>query len=215
MLLQKTLTKNPRFEAWVELLELISGLFLALFVQLHLLALANIILGAEAFNKKSTQMDEYYISHVAIFLVIVAIIGHGLLAMRKAPWQLQDLQIVWQNSRRLNHLDTWYWLVQIFTGLAVLILATIHISDVLDDWPINAARSAAHVQSGYLLFYFILLALAEIHAFLGLYRISIKWGWWPRRQVGRYLAFIAGFFLILGVITLFVFLIFIAAGGAQ
>ena len=216
MLLQKILAKSPRAEAWMELLELISGLFLALFVQLHILALSNIILGAAAFDHKSHQMDDIYLSHVSIFLVIVAILGHGLVAMRKAPWRVQEARIVWQHSQRLAHGETWYWVVQIVTGCAVLVLAAVHISAVLTDWPITAAKSAGHVQSGVtFLFYLILLAVAEVHAFLGLYRIFIKWGWWPRRPIFKYLVYIAGAFAALAVVTLLVFFMFISAGGAQ
>ncbi len=216
MLLQKTLTKSPRAEAWMELLELISGLSLALFVQLHILALSNIILGAGAFDHKSQQMDDIYLSHVSIFLVIVGILGHGLLAMRKAPWRVQEVQIVWQHTKRLAHPETWYWLVQIVTGCAVLVLAAVHITGVLLDWPITAAKSAGHVQSGvYFPFYLILLAVAEVHAFLGVYRIFIKWGWWPRKPIAKYLSYIALGFITLAVITLLVFLLFVSAGGAR
>lgn len=214
MLVQKTLTKNPRGEAWMELLELISGLFLALFIQVHILALSNILFGAAAFDHKSHQMDEIYLSHIAIFLVCVAILGHGLLAMRKAPWRFQEAQIVWRHSKLLNHDETWYWLVQIVTGLAVLVLAVIHIAGVLTDWPIQAVKSAARVQSGGFIFYLILIGIAEIHALLGVYRIFIKWGWWPRKPIFKYLVFIAIAFSTLGVFTLFVFLFFISAGGA-
>ncbi len=214
MLVQRTLTKNPRAEAWMELLELISGLFLALFIQTHILAVSNILFGAAAFDHKSVQMDEYFVSHIAIFLVCVAILGHGLLAMRKVPWRVQDAQIVWRHTKLLNHDETWYWLVQIVTGLAVLVLAVVHISSVLSDWPIQAVKSAAHVQSGGFIFYLILIGIAEIHAFLGVYRIAIKWGWWPRKPIFKYLVFTAIAFSTLGVFTLFVFLLFISAGGA-
>jgi fumarate reductase subunit C len=144
----------------------------------------------------------------------VAILGHGLLAMRKAPWRFQEAQIVWRHSKLLNHDETWYWLVQIVTGLAVLVLAVIHIAGVLTDWPIQAVKSAARVQSGGFIFYLILIGIAEIHAFLGVYRIFIKWGWWPRKPIFKYLVFIAIAFSTLGVFTLFVFLFFISAGGA-
>jgi fumarate reductase subunit C len=215
VLVQKTLTKNPRSEAWIELLELITGLFLALFVQMHILAVSNILFGAAAFDHKSAQMDEYYISHVAIVLVCAAIIAHGILAMRKAPWRIQEAQIVWRHAKLVQHDETWYWLVQIVTGAAVLILATIHIAGVLTTWPIQAARSAARVQSGGFIFYLILIGIAEIHAFLGVYRIFIKWGWWPRRPIFKYLVYTAIAFSTLGVFALFVFLLFISAGGAQ
>ena len=198
----------------MELLELFSGLFLALFIQAHILALSNILFGAAAFDHKSLQMDEYFVSHISIFLVCVAILGHGLVAMRKAPWRLQEAQIVWRHSKLLNHDETWYWLVQIITGLAVLVLAVVHISSVLTDWPIQAVKSAARVQSGGFIFYLILIAIAEIHAFLGIYRIFIKWGWWPRRLIFKYLVFTAIAFSTLGVFSLFVFLFFISVGGA-
>ncbi len=159
-------------------------------------------------------MDEYFVSHIAIFLVCVAILGHGLLAMRKAPWRLQEAQIVWRHAKLLNHDETWYWLVQIVTGLAVLVLATVHISGVLTDWPILAVKSAARVQSGGFIFYLILIGIAEIHAFLGVYRIFIKWGWWPRKPIFKYLVYTAIAFSTFGVFTLFVFLLFISAGGA-
>lgn len=215
MLVQRVLTKSPRLEAWMELAEMLSGLFLALFIQVHILAVANILFGAEAFNRKSAQMDEYYLSYLAIVLVCLAIIGHGLLALRKAPWRVQEAQIVWRHTRLLRHDETWYWLVQIVTGLAVLVLAVIHLTGVLTTWPIEAARSAARVQAGGFIFYLILLGIAEIHAFLGVYRIFIKWGWWPRRTIFKYLVYLALGFSTLGVFTLFVFLLFISAGGAQ
>lgn len=214
MYVQKTLTKTPRWEAWMELLEMISGLFLALFIQVHILAVSNILFGAAAFDQKSQQMDEYFISHIAIFLVCVAILGHGLLAMRKAPWRVQEAQIVWRHSKLLGHDETWYWLVQIVTGLAVLILAVIHIAGVLTDWPIQAVKSAARVQAGGFIFYLILIGIAQVHAFLGIYRIFIKWGWWPRKPIFKYLAYTAIAFSTFGVFTLFVFLLFISAGGA-
>ncbi|HSO71964.1 MAG TPA: hypothetical protein VLR91_04875, partial [Thermodesulfobacteriota bacterium] len=85
---------------------------------------------------------------------------------------------------------------------------------VLTDWPIQALKSAARVQSGGFIFYLILLGITEIHAFLGVYRIFIKWGWWPRQPIFKGLVFAAIAFSTLGLFTLFVFLLFISAGGA-
>ncbi|MBW1916616.1 MAG: succinate dehydrogenase [Deltaproteobacteria bacterium] len=215
MLLQKTLTKSPRLEAWVELLELTSGLFLLLFLQFHIIAVSYIIFGPEAFDQKSAAMDAYYLSYIGIPLIIIAIIGHGIIALRKAPWRFQEMQIVWQHSRRLAHIDTWFWVVQIVTGMAILILATVHIVIGLKDWPIEAVRAAAHVQSPQFLVYLLLLVVAETHAMVGLYRIFVKWGWLPRRQVARYLIYIGIFFVTLGMVALLVFLFLVSAGGAQ
>ena len=199
------MAKNPRWEALVELVELGTGLLLLVFLQFHLLAVSSIILGADAFNRDSHFLDEYYISYVGIPLVILAILVHGVAAMRKAPWRFQEARVVYQHSRRLTHLDTWLWVVQIVTGGAVLILAAIHIWSTLITWPIEAETSALRVQGGHFTFYLVLLAVAEVHAMAGLYRILVKWGWWHRSRFINYLLFITAFFVVLGLVALIFF----------
>jgi fumarate reductase subunit C len=203
--LQDTLAKSPRLEAWMELVELATGLFLLVFLQFHLLAVSSIILGAAAFNRDSARMDEYYLSYVGIPLVILAILIHAVVALRKAPWKFKEMRVFMQHSRRLAHLDTWAWLVQIVTGLLVIILAAPHVWSVLVNWPIEAARSAARIQGGYFSFFLLLLLLAEIHAMVGLYRILVKWSWMHRQKFTPYLIYGAVFFVGLGFITLLVF----------
>jgi fumarate reductase subunit C len=205
--LQKTIAKSPRWEALMELVELGTGLFLLVFLQFHLLAVSSIILGADAFNKDSRFLDEYYLSYLGIPLVILAILVHGVAAMRKAPWRFQEARVVYQHSRRLVHLDTWLWVVQILTGGAVLILAAIHVWSTLITWPIAAKTSALRVQGGYFTFYLVLLAVAEVHAMAGLYRILVKWGWWHRSRFTTYLVFITAFFVVLGFIALIFFFV--------
>jgi len=203
--LQKILAKSPRREAWMELFELGTGLLLLGFLQFHLLAVSSIIFGAAAFNRDSARMDEYYISYVGIPLVILAILAHGLLAMRKAPWKFQEMRVYLQHSRRLAHLDTWAWGVQIVTGLIILVLAAIHVWSVLLTWPIEAASSAARIQGGYFSSFVLLLLAAEIHAMVGLYRILVKWGWFHRKKFTPYLVYATIGFVGLGFITLLFF----------
>ncbi len=207
MYLQKTIAKSPRWEALMELVELGTGLLLLVFLQFHLLAVSSIILGADAFNKDSQFLDEYYLSYIGIPLVILAILVHGVAAMRKAPWRFQEARVVYQHSRRLVHLDTWLWVVQILTGGAILILAAIHVWSTLITWPIAAKTSALRVQGGYFTFYLVLLAVAEVHAIAGLYRILVKWGWWHRSRFATYLVFITAFFVVLGLIALIFFFV--------
>ena len=189
----------------MELFELGTGLLLLGFLQFHLLAVSSIIFGAAAFNRDSARMDEYYISYVGIPLVILAILAHGLLAMRKAPWKFQEMRVYLQHSRRLAHLDTWAWGVQIVTGLIILVLAAIHVWSVLLTWPIEAASSAARIQGGYFSSFVLLLLTAEIHAMVGLYRILVKWGWFHRKKFTSYLVYATIGFVGLGFITLLFF----------
>jgi len=189
----------------MELFELGTGLLLLGFLQFHLLAVSSIIFGAAAFNRDSTRMDEYYISYVGIPLVVLATLAHGLLAMRKAPWKFQEMRVFLQHSRRLAHLDTWAWGVQIVTGLIILVLAAIHVWSVLLTWPIEATSSAARIQGGYFSSFVLLLLAAEIHAMVGLYRILVKWGWFHRKKFTPYLVYATIGFVGLGFITLLFF----------
>jgi fumarate reductase subunit C len=189
----------------MELIELATGLFLLVFLQFHVFAVSTIILGPAAFNRDAALMDEYLISYVGIPLVILAIIVHGLVALRKAPWRYQEMAIFIQHSRRLAHLDTWAWFVQILTGMAVLVLASIHIWNTLSTWPIEAATSALRVQSGGFSNLFLLLLIAEIHAMVGLYRILVKWSWVHRQKFTKYLVYATMGFVALGFIALLVF----------
>ncbi len=205
MYLQKTMAKSPRWEALMELVQLGTGLLLLVFLQFHLLAVSSIILGPTAFNRDAHVLDEYYLSYIGIPLIILAILVHGLAAMRKAPWKFQEAHVVYQHSKRLAHLDTWLWVVQIVTGGAVLVLASIHVWSTLITWPIEAKTSALRVQGGYFSFYLLLLAVAEVHAMAGLYRILVKWGWWHRSRFTNYLVYITAFFVVLGLIALLFF----------
>ena len=205
MILQKLLAKSPRLEALTELVELGTGLLLLGFLQFHLFAVSSIILGPAAFNRDSARMDEYYLSYVGIPIVMLAIVVHGLVALRKAPWRFQEMRVFLQHSRRLAHLDTWAWLVQIVTGLIVLVLAVTHICSVLLTWPIAAATSAARIQGGYFSTFILLLLAAEIHAMVGLYRILVKWSWIHRHKFTSYLLYATIGFVGLGFITLLVF----------
>ncbi|MDI6853175.1 MAG: succinate dehydrogenase [Deltaproteobacteria bacterium] len=189
----------------MELIELFTGLFLLVFLQFHMLAVATIILGPAAFNRDALMLDEYYLSYIGIPLVILAIIVHGLVALRKAPWRYKEMAIFIQHSRRLAHLDTWAWFVQIITGMAVLILAAIHIWNTLSTWPIEAAKSAFRIQSGSFSNLFLLLLIAEIHAMVGLYRILVKWSWIHRQKFTKWLVYATIGFVALGFIALVVF----------
>jgi succinate dehydrogenase/fumarate reductase cytochrome b subunit len=127
VILQKLLAKSPRLEARLELLELATGLMLFGFLQFHMFAVSSIILGVDAFNRDSARMDEYYLSYIGIPLIILALLVHGLVALRKAPWKIQEMRVFMQHSRRLAHLDTWAWGVQIVTAMIILVLAATHI----------------------------------------------------------------------------------------
>jgi len=87
---------------------------------------------------------------------------------------------LFKHMRTLRHLDTWMWAVQLVTGAALVLLASIHLWVILTDLPIQAAKSGTRVYGTYLWFYVLFLFLVEAHASAGIYRIAVKWS-----SVGR------------------------------
>ncbi len=106
----------------------------------------------------------------------------------------------------LNHRDTWLWIVQAASAMIILIMGSIHMWAVLSDLPITAARSAARMQSGpWVYFYLILAPLVVLHVVAGLYRIAVKWGVakdYSRDKLNKIAIGLGAFFLVLGLATI-------------
>jgi fumarate reductase subunit C len=110
----------------------------------------------------------------------------------------------------LHHTDTWLWLIQAFTAMVILIMGSIHMWTVLSTLPITAAKSAARIQGGFwLVFYLILLPMVELHVGIGFYRIAVKWGFIRRKTRKGFKKFeniLTGIFILIGLITIIRFL---------
>jgi len=89
-------------------------------------------------------------------------------------------------------------------------MGSIHMWTVLTDLPITAAKSAARVQGGFwLVFYLILLPMVELHVGIGFYRIGVKWGFIKRKQrkgMKKFENILTGIFVLIGLITIIRFL---------
>ena len=211
---QKIVGRFPKADMYLDVAELATGIFLVGFVWTHMLFVASILFGTGMFNNVPKILDETGISYVGIFFVIIGIILHMLIAGRRIPSRFQDQRIVWQHARRLGHKDTWTWLLQIVTGVGILILASIHIWGVLSGWPINARAAATRVQGSYFWLYVILLIFAETHIGVRAYRMFVKWAWIPRMRVSRILTFVTLGIVGLGFAALIVLLL-VNVGGAS
>lgn len=107
-------------------------------------------------------------------------------------------------------MDTWLWLIQASTAMVILIMGSVHMWTVLTDLPITAAKSAARIQGGFwLAFYLILLPMVELHVGIGFYRIAVKWGFIKRdRRKGfkKFENILTGMFILIGLISLIRFM---------
>jgi fumarate reductase subunit C len=199
---------RPNRDACLDWLQMLSGATLVLFMWCHMLLVSSVIISPRLMNAIAWFFEATYMAQVGGPIIFLIFLGHFILAARKIPFTADDQEIAWAHAKMLRHRDTWLWMAQVLTAMIVLIMGAIHMWVVLTDLPIEAAKSAARVQSGgWLWFYFILLPVIELHVGIGVYRIGVKWGFITRENRDKAkkieLYMFCGFMLI-GVITLLV-----------
>ena len=173
--------------ARLDLAQSASGLFLALFMWLHMAFVSTILWGKDAFWTIARFFEGYFflgrplpmlvsLFSVAILLIILL---HAGLAMRKFPANLRQYRALWTHTRGFRHQDTTLWLVQVSTGFAMFFLASGHLYAMIAvPEAIDPYGSADQVWSGRTWpLLLLLLPCVEIHGLVGLYRLALKWGW--------------------------------------
>jgi fumarate reductase subunit C len=166
-----------KISAYLDGLQMLTGVGLILFMWSHMVLVASINLGAGAMNTLARFFEDTYMAQVGGPIIGFTFLLHFVLAARKVPFRMDQQSTIWKHSRMLRHTDTWLWLIQAFTAMVILIMGSIHMWTVLTDLPITAAKSAARIQGGFwLVFYLILLPMVELHVGIGFYRIGVKWG---------------------------------------
>jgi fumarate reductase subunit C len=199
-----------RTSAYLDGLQMLTGVALILFMWSHMVLVASVNLGAEAMNTLARFFEETYMAQVGGPIIGCVFLLHFLLAARKIPFRMDQQITIWKHSRLLHHTDTWLWVIQALTAMIILIMGSIHMWTVLTDLPITAAKSAARIQGGFwLVFYLILLPMVELHVGIGFYRIGVKWGFIQRntRKIfKRSENILTSVFVLIGLITIVRFL---------
>jgi fumarate reductase subunit C len=198
-----------RTAAYLDFLQMLTGVGLILFMWSHMILVASVNLGAGTMNALAKFLEDTYMAQTGGPVIAAVFLVHFILAARKLPFRTSEQKAIWAHSQRLHHLDTWLWVVQAGTAMIILIMGSVHMWTVLTNLPITAAKSAARIQGGYwLVFFMILLPLVELHVGIGFYRIGVKWGVITRSNRPFYKRFeniLTLIFLIIGTVTLYTF----------
>ncbi|MFH2218287.1 MAG: succinate dehydrogenase/fumarate reductase cytochrome b subunit [Pseudomonadota bacterium] len=199
----RTGNKSSAFLDWLQML---TGAGLILFMWSHMILVSSVILGAGVMNALAHFLEATYMAQLGGPFIAFAFLLHFILAARKVPFRTEQQAAIWKLSRQLRHVDTWLWMIQAGTAMIILIMGSIHMWTVLSDFPITAYKSAARIQGGFwLVFYLILLPLVELHVGIGFYRIGVKWGFIQRKERKGFKKFengLTAFFVFIGLITL-------------
>ncbi len=160
-----------------------SGFVLALFVCVHLVLEGTVVLSPSLTNGIAWLLEATYVAQLTAPIIILLILFHFYVAARKMPFRAGELRVFTEHSKSLGELDTWLWLVQVFTAIVILAGAFYHVYTVMTALPINVAGSARRLHSGWLAFYAVFLPCVILHTGIGLYRLAVKFG--VCKQVAR------------------------------
>ena len=170
-------TAPGRRDGLLDALQMLSGVGLILFMWAHMILVASVVIGPGVMNAIAEFFESTGMAQVGGPLIFLLFLVHFLLAARKLPFRFERQKVIWAHSKMMRHPDTWLWVVQAVTAMLILIMGSIHMWVVLTDLPITAAKSAARIQGGFwLVFYLILMPMVELHVGIGFYRIAVKWG---------------------------------------
>jgi fumarate reductase subunit C len=143
--------------------------------------------------------------------VFALFICHAALALRKFPANYRQFRAYRQHMSAMKHDDTslWYW--QVVTGFALFFMASTHLYIMMTHPDrIGPFESADRVWTDLMWpLYLVMLFAVEFHGGIGLYRLSLKWGWFEgedpaatRRKLRTLKWALTVFFLVLGLATL-------------
>jgi fumarate reductase subunit C len=206
--------RKRRWPARLDVLQSATGLALALFMWGHMFFVASILLGETAMWSITRMFEGYFflngskprlVSGVVAGVLLVFVL-HALLALRKFPIDYRQFKIMCAQVKAMRHEDSTLWIWQVYTGFALFFLASAHLYQML-VWPQNIgpyASSDRMWSDGLWPFYLVMLLAVEVHGSIGLYRLTMKWGWpnVSRAFLKKLKWALTAFFLILGLATL-------------
>ncbi len=172
--------------AKLDITQSITGLVLAVFIMGHLLFEASILISNEAMHKVTLMFEGYYIfgqryPGIITFLaatISIVFIVHAAIALRKFPNNYKQHKIMKKHLISMKHEDTSLWIIQITTGFFMFFIGSVHLYVMMaEPSNIGPLKSSFRIVEGHMapLYLFLLLSVVT-HAFIGLYRLVLKWG---------------------------------------
>lgn len=210
--------KKSKIPAKLDYWQSATGLFLALFMIAHMIFVSSILISKDFMYQITKILEGDFLfgeprTEVVVTVVIVVLsifIIHAFIALRKFPINYLQFTKYRSHMKRINHSDTNLWFYQISTGFVMFFLGSAHLFTILTQPDLIGpfASSDRFVSGGMWPIYLILLFAVEIHGSIGLYRLSLKWGWFDgknprktRKNLKKFKIFLTAFMLILGLAT--------------
>ncbi len=181
--MKKKLDKTP---ARLDFTQSVTGLILALFIMGHIIFESSILVSNEMMYRVTIMFEGYYLfgetyPGIITFLagaISVVFIIHAAIALRKFPDNYRQHKIMKKHIVCMKHEDTSLWIIQLTTGFIMFFIGSVHLYIMMAEpsniGPFASSFRIVHEHMGPL--YFLLLISVVSHAFIGLYRLAMKWG---------------------------------------
>ncbi len=154
----------------------LTGFCLVLFIILHLLMDASILISHDLFNSIAVFLDKYYLADAGVPLVVTGLIVHVICSLFKQMGNFIQKSLL--PLKRKLHFETLLYYVQIFTGLCMLFLASFHVIEMIfsNVSMINSVTSSVRFSTFHRrVYYSALMSTTVLHTSIGIYRLYAKW----------------------------------------
>ncbi|WP_415397834.1 fumarate reductase cytochrome b subunit [Sulfurimonas sp. CS5] len=178
--------KIDKMPARLDFIQSSTGLILAVFIMGHILFESSILISNEMMYKVTIMFEGYYffgetypgiITFIAGAISVIFIV-HAAIALRKFPDNYRQHKVMKEHVIRMKHEDTSLWIIQLTTGFIMFFIGSVHLYIMMAEpsniGPLASSFRVVHEHMGPL--YFLLLLSVVSHAFIGLYRLALKWG---------------------------------------
>ncbi|MEO1953226.1 MAG: fumarate reductase cytochrome b subunit [Campylobacterales bacterium] len=178
--------KIDKTPARLDFLQSLTGLILGVFIMGHILFESSILISKEMMYKVTIMFEGYYffgetypgiISFLAGAIFVIFIVHAGI-AIRKFPSNYKQYKIMKNHTMQMKHEDTSLWAIQMISGFIMFFLGSVHLYIMIaQPSHIGPYASSSRVVDEFMgPLYFALLISVVSHAFIGLYRLALKWG---------------------------------------
>jgi len=205
LLTQMIINTSKKVNAVIEILQSLTGLFLIIFTAIHLLLDSTILISPAVYNSIPLIMEKFYFGAISVTTLVITLILHFIFVWRKIPSKTYEFMSLFKTAFSIKHRDTFLWIVQIFTGMCIIILVTIHVWEIItaNILKIHSVSSSARVSIFYYrVFYHLLMSLVLVHMFIGAYKLFVKWSSVSRKSVMAILVVMFMFYFTLSVFTI-------------
>lgn len=178
--MKRSLPFSLKLPVWLWVIQAATGLLLVLYVIIHTIDNATILVSQKLFEDMLAFWHET-LPHWFYIIMVIGLVGiflvHAFNGIRIASKPYKEIDLSWRHNVKLKHTGTTFWYVQVLTGSAIAMFGIWHL--LVQHGTVattTAAQSADRVSPVILFMYLVFLAALMYHSFNGCRSVLLKLG---------------------------------------